>query len=204
MIKRIMVCISLMLAIPSVMATTGTINNASFTTCFSSIADCAQIRVNAIKRAKNTINIQWYGLMSEPMMQALNKAKRRGVSVMVLLNMSNTVARYAAMQRLKANKIPFMVYQKSGDAVGKLTVIDGKTVVIGDALMIKSSVLSKPYINNFNAVKSTSETESQYCSDTNQCRPLLGGNKTIIFNNPRQQGVGTELRLLETRKRNLN
>ena len=69
---------------------------AEIRTCFTPGQDCTGMIVDQVDHATARVLVQAYGLTSEPIMQALAQAKRRGVDVRVLLDKSNEQERYSA------------------------------------------------------------------------------------------------------------
>ena len=69
---------------------------AEIRTCFTPGQDCTGMIVDQVDRATARVLVQAYGMTSEPIMQALAQAKRRGVDVRVLLDKSNEQERYSA------------------------------------------------------------------------------------------------------------
>jgi len=69
--------------------------------CFTPGEDCTAMIVHAIDDAKSELLVQAYGFTSGPIIQAVARAKERGVNVRVILDKINEQKRYTAATYLK-------------------------------------------------------------------------------------------------------
>lgn len=98
---------------------------------FSPKGGCTDQVVAAIDAAKTSIRIQAYGFTSEPVAQALVRAKGRGLDVQAVLDSSNLTDKYSRMGDLKTAGIPVLTDSKHQIAHSKVLVLDHGTVETG-------------------------------------------------------------------------
>ena len=87
--------------------------------------------VRAVDDAKSELLIQAYGFTSAPIIQAVTRAKERGVSVRVILDKINEQKRYTAATYLKNHGIDPMIDFQPAIAHNKVMVIDRRNVITG-------------------------------------------------------------------------
>jgi len=80
--------------------------------------------VHAIDDAKSELLVQAYGFTSGPIIQAVARAKERGVNVRVILDKINEQKRYTAATYLKNHGIDPMIDFQPAIAHNKVMVID--------------------------------------------------------------------------------
>jgi phosphatidylserine/phosphatidylglycerophosphate/cardiolipin synthase-like enzyme len=107
--------------------------------CFTPGQDCTGFIVNQVNHAKGRVLVQAYGMTSEPIMQALAQAKRRGVDVRVLLDKTNEQERYSAATFLLNQGIAVLIDDKVAIAHNKVMVIDDSDVVTGSFNFTKAA-----------------------------------------------------------------
>ncbi len=107
---------------------------------FSPKGGCADLVVNAIHDAEESIYVAAYTFHLEPMIDALLKAKERGVKVCILLDKgeynrkwkkNNAGVLCDKMEQLKAKADYMFIYNKSAYSHDKVLIIDEKSVVTG-------------------------------------------------------------------------
>jgi len=100
--------------------------------CFTPPNNCSSIIIDQINNAKSTIYIQAYGFTHEKIISALIEAKRRGVSVQIILDRSNFTPRYKEnLKRFTEVGIPVFKDIVAGIAHNKVMIIDHYKVITG-------------------------------------------------------------------------
>lgn len=142
-----------------------------YATCFSPGNHCTQKIVSLLDLAKESIDVQAYSFTSIPILNALIRAHKRGVKIMVLLDKSNLHAKYSVMRHLKDDSIPFLIDDKPAIAHNKVMIIDNKIVLTGsfnftmsadkrnaeNVIVIKDPEVVKVYTQNFEYRKKQSK-----------------------------------------------
>lgn len=106
-------------------------DEAALSTCFTPGQDCTSTIVGTIDQSKTEILVQAYGFTSKPIAEALVRAKKRGVTVTVVLDRSNETSNDSAADYLVANGIEPRVDSAVTIAHNKVMIIDQSTVVTG-------------------------------------------------------------------------
>jgi phosphatidylserine/phosphatidylglycerophosphate/cardiolipin synthase-like enzyme len=101
------------------------------TTCFTPGQDCTGMIVAAIDGAKAEILVQAYSLSAKPLINALGRARLRGVKVRVILDKADERNRDSAGARLIAKRILPQVDTGVASAHNKVMIIDRDTVITG-------------------------------------------------------------------------
>jgi phosphatidylserine/phosphatidylglycerophosphate/cardiolipin synthase-like enzyme len=131
--------------------------------CFSPNGGCTQAIIKEIDNANMEILVQAYSFTSAPIAKALINAKKRAVSVEVILDKSQRKEKYTSATFLANSKIPTYIDDKHAIAHNKVMVIDKETVITGsfnftkaaeeknaeNLLIIKSKQLAGIYIENW-------------------------------------------------------
>jgi phosphatidylserine/phosphatidylglycerophosphate/cardiolipin synthase-like enzyme len=132
--------------------------------CFTPGADCTGLIVEKIGGARSEILVQAYSFTSQPIAQALVKASKRGVSVIVILDKSNKVDRgYSAASFLANSGVPTFIDFDHKIAHNKIMIIDNTQVITGsfnftkaaqqsnaeNVLILNNQLLTKEYKDNF-------------------------------------------------------
>lgn len=172
----------------SAVAATGVLRDAHYTVCFTPGGQCTNDIVQAISKAKTTIDVQAYSFTSAPIAKALIDAKRRDVNVFVLLDKSNVSNKYSVVTMLNNQHIPFAIDSKPAIAHNKVMIIDPNSskaaVITGsfnftksaqvrnaeNVMIIDDQNLAKQYLTNFEKRKAASVSYSQYCMSSTKCK----------------------------------
>ncbi|MDA8174251.1 MAG: phospholipase D family protein [Nitrospiraceae bacterium] len=131
--------------------------------CFSPYGGCTRLIVHEINHAQKEIRVLAYDFTSVPIGKALIRAKRRGVSVEVVMDRPGALNEYSEVPYLTRVGIP--VYADSHEMMqhNKVMIIDGETVITGsfnftkaaeydnaeNLLIIKSPELARKYLENW-------------------------------------------------------
>lgn len=149
------------------------INTTNITTCFTPPAGCGHIIANVISEAKSSIYVQAYGFTSGEITQALINAYKKGIKVNILLDRSNTSAKYSKMKSLKKAGIKVMIDTIPGIAHNKVIIIDESKVITGsfnftvgadtrnveNVMIVNDKEVAKRYLDNwYNRKKKSRET----------------------------------------------
>ncbi len=133
---------------------------ADISVCFTPGDRCDMRIINAIEGAHRTIEVQAYQLTSAPIKSSLDKANRRGVKVIIILDKSQS--KKSAIY-LAHNNIPVWIDYKPAIAHNKVIIIDGIIVITGsynfshaaqyrnaeNVVFIKSKDIASEYLKNF-------------------------------------------------------
>jgi phosphatidylserine/phosphatidylglycerophosphate/cardiolipin synthase-like enzyme len=98
---------------------------------FSPDGGCTDAILRQINQAKTEILVQAYSFTSQPIARALLQAKKRGVSILVVLDKSNLTQKYSAATFLKNMDIPVFIDDKHAIAHNKIMIIDNRVVITG-------------------------------------------------------------------------
>jgi len=98
---------------------------------FSPSGGCTDAVVAETAGAAKTIQVLSYTFTSRPIANALIDAHRRGVSVTVVADKSETIDVRSEIKSLLRAGIPVYIDDKHGIAHNKVMVIDGATVITG-------------------------------------------------------------------------
>jgi phosphatidylserine/phosphatidylglycerophosphate/cardiolipin synthase-like enzyme len=126
---------------------------------------------NALARATNSILVQAYSFTSAPIAQALVAAKRRGVSIQVILDHSQRTEKYSEADFLMHNEIPTLIDAQHAIAHNKIMILDGYIILTGsfnftkaaeeknaeNLLVINDPVLARAYVSNWRQHEQHSE-----------------------------------------------
>jgi phosphatidylserine/phosphatidylglycerophosphate/cardiolipin synthase-like enzyme len=112
---------------------------ASWHVYFSPHGDCTAAVVSALDDAKSNILVQAYSFTSAPIAEALVKAKKRGVTVQVILDRSQKTERYSSATFLQNSEIPTFIDSQHAIAHNKVMVIDSATVITGSFNFTKAA-----------------------------------------------------------------
>ena len=106
---------------------------------FSPGGGCTEAIVNAITRAKTSIDVQAYSFTSAPIAEAVAKAHERGVKVRVVLDKSQRTQRYTSATYLFNHDVPVWIDAKHAIAHNKLILIDRSLIITGSFNFTKSA-----------------------------------------------------------------
>jgi phosphatidylserine/phosphatidylglycerophosphate/cardiolipin synthase-like enzyme len=98
---------------------------------FSPGGHCADLAVNLIGSARQSIRVQAYSFTSKPIATALAEAHKRGVDVQVILDRSNLHETSSEGRALADAGIPVTYDSAHPIAHNKIIVIDGTTTIGG-------------------------------------------------------------------------
>jgi phosphatidylserine/phosphatidylglycerophosphate/cardiolipin synthase-like enzyme len=146
------------------------LNNTPAHVYFSPDGGCTEAIVKEIDKAITEILVQAYSFTSAPIAKVLATAKKRGVSVEVVLDKSQKSEKYTSATFLTSAKIPTCIDSAHAIAHNKI-IIDKQTMVTGsfnfikvaeekkaeNPLVIKNKELTLLYIDNWLAHKKHSE-----------------------------------------------
>jgi phosphatidylserine/phosphatidylglycerophosphate/cardiolipin synthase-like enzyme len=99
--------------------------------CFVPGENCTSKIVEKINAAQTQVLVQAYNFTSVPILEALGKAKDRGVDVEIILDKSNLEPKYNGAKYVASHNIPVWIDTKPAIAHNKLIIIDGKNVIGG-------------------------------------------------------------------------
>ena len=131
----------------------------SYCVCFTPYQNCTTVVIKAINKAQNSILVQAYSFTSKPILEALIKAKKRGVNVEIVLDKSQK----KAVQLLANSGILVFIDYRVAIAHNKVMIFDKEKVLTGsfnftkaaqmrnaeNLLIIQDSRLAKLYANNW-------------------------------------------------------
>jgi phosphatidylserine/phosphatidylglycerophosphate/cardiolipin synthase-like enzyme len=101
--------------------------SAEVSACFTPGENCAQFIVRQIDAARSELLVQAYGFTNAAILNAIARAKERGVLVTTLLDKSN-----ATNGKPERRCIDVLIdHRRSGIAHNKVLVIDGRHVITG-------------------------------------------------------------------------
>lgn len=110
--------------------------------CFTPSQACLPMIIAELDQAKTTIQMQAYSLTSKPIADALIRAKRRGVHIIVLADKSQKRERYTQVKLLKRSGIAVYIDHRPAIAHNKIIIIDG-LIVIGGSYNFSNSAESR-------------------------------------------------------------
>lgn len=107
--------------------------------------------------------MQAYSLTHTDIIDALIKAKKRGLIVKILLDKSNLITKHSIIKRLKENNIQVKVDNVRGIAHNKIIIVDKIIVITGsfnftkaadnrnseNIIVIKDRYIASQYFNNW-------------------------------------------------------
>lgn len=139
--------------------------------CFTPGENCTELIVSTVSRAKSEVLVQAYSFTSAPIAKALVDAKKRGVSVLAILDKSQRSERYSELDFLVHAGIPTWIDTQVAIAHNKVMVIDGEKVITGsfnftksaqeknaeNVLLICGSTIAEKFRGNWEARRTLSE-----------------------------------------------
>ena len=137
---------------------------AKISVCFTPGEQCEGRIADAIDRAQRSIRVQAYGFTSLPIIHALQRAARRNVEVLAILDKVNE-RKYSGATLLEAAGIPVWIDHQPAIAHNKIIVIDDRVVIGGsfnftasaqkrnaeNVTFTESSQLAKVYSDNWDS-----------------------------------------------------
>jgi len=112
---------------------------ATLTPCFTPGEDCTGLIVRTVNSTKTELLVQAYSFTSYPIINAIARAKMRGVKVRVILDKSNETGRYSGATYLVNHGIDPLIDYRVAIAHNKVMVIDGRTVITGSFNFTKAA-----------------------------------------------------------------
>jgi phosphatidylserine/phosphatidylglycerophosphate/cardiolipin synthase-like enzyme len=106
---------------------------------FSPHGGATEAIVHEIDSAKSEILVQAYSFTSAPIAKALLTAKKRGVTIEVVLDKSQRGERYTSATFLHDAGIPVWIDYRHAIAHNKILIIDRKTLVTGSFNFTKAA-----------------------------------------------------------------
>jgi len=109
----------------------GLASAAELAPCFTPGQDCTSFVTREIDGARSELLVQGYTFTSAPIVQAIARAKNRGVEVKVILDRVNEQKRYTGATYLVNHGIAPLIDDRVSIAHNKVMVIDGRDVITG-------------------------------------------------------------------------
>jgi phosphatidylserine/phosphatidylglycerophosphate/cardiolipin synthase-like enzyme len=106
---------------------------------FSPGGGCTEAIVDALGKARTSIDVQAYSFTSAPIAEAVGKAFARGVKVRVVLDKSQRSERYTSATYLANHNVPTWIDAKHAIAHNKIILVDGKTIFTGSFNFTKAA-----------------------------------------------------------------
>lgn len=141
--------------------------------CFTPSENCTALIVQQIDQAKSKLLVQAYSFTSAPIIQAIARAKARGIDVKVILDRINEQKRYTAATYLINHDIDVLIDDTVTIAHNKVIVIDGRNLITGSfnftraaqnsnaenvLLVTEDPELARAYADNWNRRAAVSRT----------------------------------------------
>lgn len=135
----------------------------SWQACFTPNQRCQRLILQQISEAKQSILVQAYGFSDNDIVEALIKAKDRGVNVSVILDHSNLTSKHSGLSKILSHQIPVRIDKPAGLAHSKNIIIDNHILIGGsynfsrgayqrnaeNVLIVHDKTLAAQYINNW-------------------------------------------------------
>lgn len=106
---------------------------------FSPGGGCQERIADEIAGAEKSLRIQAFYFTSKPITEAVVKAKKRGVSVTVVLDKSQEKMTYGSWRILKREGVPVYFDSKHATANNKVILIDDHTIITGSYNFTKAA-----------------------------------------------------------------
>lgn len=98
---------------------------------FSPRGGCTELVAQAIGGAEHEVLVSTYQLTSRRIVNALVQAAHRGVTVRVVVDRSQELARASGLPAIRAARIPARIDRRHRIQHNKVVVLDGRSVVTG-------------------------------------------------------------------------
>ena len=148
-----------------------TLTNAPAQVYFSPNGGCTKAIVAELGMAKSEVLVQAYSFTSRAIAKAILTAKKRGVSIQIILDKSNLSDNYSAADFTAHAGIQTYIDAQHAIAHNKIMIIDNEVVMTGsfnftraaevnnaeNLLIIRSKELAKIYVDNWQEHKGHSE-----------------------------------------------
>ena len=106
---------------------------------FSPGGGCTEAIVEALGKARTSVDVQAYSFTSAPIADAVAKAFARGVKIRVVLDKSQRSERYTSATYLANHNVPTWIDTKHAIAHNKIILIDGATIFTGSFNFTKAA-----------------------------------------------------------------
>jgi phosphatidylserine/phosphatidylglycerophosphate/cardiolipin synthase-like enzyme len=130
-------CLKLALTVALVLP--GPATGGELRACFTPGQNCTALIVEQINAARSELLVQAYGFTSPEIIQAISRAKERGVDVNVILDRVNEQDRYTGATYLLNHGIDPLIDDRVVIAHNKIMVIDDRTVITGSFNFTKAA-----------------------------------------------------------------
>ncbi|MGV3346419.1 phospholipase D family protein [Enterobacteriaceae bacterium LUAb1] len=127
---------------------------------FSPNGDALNIIINEINEARNSIKVAAYAFTSEPISQALIKAKKRGVKVQLVADKKANSKKYTAVTFLANQGVPVRLNDRYAIMHNKFMIFDDKTLQTGSFNYSKAA--QKSNAENVIIIKNNQEIAKKY------------------------------------------
>lgn len=131
--------------------------------CFSPNGRCTEAIIKELNAARLEILVQAYSFTSAPIAKALLQAKKRGVSIQIILDKSQKTQKYSSYTFFQNQEIPIYIDCAHAIAHNKIIIIDRQIIITGsfnftkaaeqknaeNLLIINSKELANIYIKNW-------------------------------------------------------
>jgi len=104
---------------------------AHISVCFTPGQNCTSLIERSIMDAQKSVFVHAYSFTSEPIANALLRAREKGVDVIILVDRSQLKDKHTKVWHLKAEGIKVLVDVLPGIAHNKVMIIDDKRVITG-------------------------------------------------------------------------
>lgn len=139
--------------------------------CFTPRQSCLPLILEEIDKATTSIHMQAYSFTSNPIADALIRAYKRGVTIVVIADKSQRKEKYTQIHILKRAGIAVYIDNQPAIAHNKIIIINQKTVISGsynfseaaekrnaeNVTVIQSQEIAKLYEDNFSSRLAVSE-----------------------------------------------
>ena len=98
---------------------------------FSPKGGCQEAIVAELKKARREILVQAYSFTADPLTFGLVEAKKRGVTVEIVLDKSNEIDRYSDLHFFIENQMDAKIDHDHAIAHNKIIIIDKKVLITG-------------------------------------------------------------------------
>ena len=109
--------------------------------CFTPGDQCADQLIARIDAAQTAIRVQAYSFTAIDIADALIRARKRGLDVVVVVDKSQTRERYSMIDELKNEGVPVFIDDCCAIAHNKVMIIDERIVVTGSYNFTKAAEL---------------------------------------------------------------
>jgi phosphatidylserine/phosphatidylglycerophosphate/cardiolipin synthase-like enzyme len=130
---------------------------------FSPDGGCTEAIVDALGKARTSLDVQAYSFTSAPIAEAVAKAFARGVRVRIVLDKSQRSERYTSATYLANHNVPTWIDAKHAIAHNKVILVDGRTIFTGSFNFTKSA--DQKNAENLLIIEGDSKLFAQYLAN---------------------------------------